>query len=124
MKRPFAIAMIAMLLLAACSDSGTTTTTGPDSQQVPPDGADQVFIGSWDLGTDEITIQGDAPTPCHAVGWFVDQTDTSIEVMVWSEPGDETCAQVLEPFEISVSFETPATELPVRINGQEVGRVG
>ncbi len=123
MKRAIALAMIASVFLGACGDT-TTTTTGLDARQVPPDGADQVFIASWDLGTDEITIRGDAPTPCHAVGWFVEETDTAIVITVWSEPGDEACVQVLEPFEITVSYDPPATEVPVLINRQEVGRLG
>jgi ABC-type glycerol-3-phosphate transport system substrate-binding protein len=123
MKRMLTMAIAAALVLAACGD-GSPTTTGPDAQQVPPVDADPVFIDSWDIGTGEVTIRGDAPTPCHEVGWFVEETDTVIEVTVWSEAGDEACAQVLEPFEISVSFEAPSTEVPVLINGQEAGRVG
>ncbi len=73
-----------------------------------------------------MTIRGEAPTPCNDLGSSISDAGDTIDVVVWAEPLEEgeMCAQVIEPFEISLTFETPASETPVVVNGEEVGRVG
>ena len=97
----------------------------PDTAQVPPADAIDVTITGVDLASDQVTIRGEAPTPCNELGSTITPGDT-IEIMVWAEPlgPDETCAQVIEPFEMTLGFETPDTETPVTVNGEEIGRVG
>jgi hypothetical protein len=114
------------VVLAACGVSNGTTTTAPAVGQAPPPDAVEVAITGVDVGSSEATIRGDAPTPCNDVGWTVVANAEAIDVVVWAEPlaEGESCAQVIEPFEISVSYETPARATPVIVNGEEVGRVG
>lgn len=116
------------LVLAACGgpNDGTTTTPDGDVGQAPPPDAVEVTITGVDLGSSEATIRGEAPTPCNEIGWTVAADAEMIEVIVWAEPlaEGETCAQVIEPFEISVTYDTPAQSTPVVVNGEEVGRVG
>jgi hypothetical protein len=121
--------MIFVLVLALASCGGQddpTTTTAGETGQVPPTDAIEVNITGVELSSSEVTIRGEAPTPCNDLGWSVSDEGDPIEVVVWAEPLDEgeTCAQVIEPFEISVSFETPSRATPVVVNGDEVGRVG
>jgi hypothetical protein len=68
---------------------------------------------------------GSLPTPCHTPTWSVSQRPDAIEVHLFSvaEEGG-VCSSVLEPFELSIAlgaFET--ADLPVILNGEEVGRV-
>lgn len=122
------IVLLLALVLASCGgpNDGTTTTVDGAVGEAPPPDAVEVTITGVDVGSSEATIRGDAPTPCHDVGWTVVVDADAIEVMVWVEPlaEGESCAQVIEPFEISVSYETPAEATPVIVNGEEVGRVG
>ena len=125
MRRAFLA--LTLIALAACGGGGdnATTTTAPDAAQVPPADARAVTITGVDLGTDQITIRGEAPTPCNGLGSFVRQPGDTIEVFVWAEPlgPEETCIQVIEPFEITLSFDPPDTDTSVTVNGEEIGRV-
>lgn len=121
--------MIFVLVLALVSCGGqndTTTTTLGESGQVPPADAIEVTITGVDLSSSEVTIRGEAPTPCNDLGSSISDDGDAIEVVVWAETLDEgeTCAQVIEPFEVSLTFETPTSVTPVVVNGEEVGRVG
>ena len=71
-----------------------------------------------------MTIRGEAPTPCNGLGSFVKPGDT-IEIFVWAEPlgPEETCVQMIEPFEITLGFETPDVDTSVTVNGEQIGRV-
>jgi hypothetical protein len=57
--------------------------------------------------------------------WEVEDQGDAIQVSLWSEADPElACAQVLEPFEISIplgSFESSAS--PVSLNGEQIGRL-
>lgn len=121
-----AIIIFAAIGLAACAGPTDDTTTTDGAQQAPPADAIAVTITGVDLSSDEVTIRGEAPTPCNDLGSTISTRGGTIEVQVWAEPLDEgeTCAQVIEPFEMTLGFETPEAETPVTINGEEVGRVG
>lgn len=119
--------IFAAIALAACAGpTGDTTTTTEGAQQAPPADAIEVTITGVDLASDSVTIRGEAPTPCNDLGSTISTEGDTIEIHVWAEPldEDETCAQVIEPFETTLDFETPETETPVTVNGSEVGRVG
>lgn len=121
------IIIFAAIALAACaSPTGDTTTTTDEARQAPPADAIEVTITGVDLSSDGVTVRGEAPTPCNDLGSTISTEGDTIEVRVWAEPlgEDETCAQVIEPFKITLDFETPDTETPVTVNGEEIGRVG
>lgn len=127
--RPTTRALLAVtaIALAACGGGGddtTTSTSPPDASQVPPADAVDVTITGVDLGSDQVTIRGEAPTPCNDLGSVVLPGDP-IEIFVWAEPlgPEETCVQVIEPFEITLSFEPPSVDTSVNVNGEEIGMV-
>ena len=123
--RPMTIVLV--LALASCGgQSDPTTTTTGETGQVPPADAIEVVITGVDLSSSEMTIRGEAPTPCNDLGSTISDDGETIEVVLWAEPlGEgESCAQVIEPFEVSLAFETPTSDTPVIVNGEEVGRIG
>jgi ABC-type glycerol-3-phosphate transport system substrate-binding protein len=123
--RIIAAALVLSLVAAACgSDDSTTTTTGPDAVQLPPDDAIAVTITDVELGNDELTVRGEKPTPCNDLGSIVGSETGKIEIDIWAEPTDETCAQVIEPFEVSFTLPAADPDTPVLVNGREVGRSG
>ena len=122
-----ALVTVTAIALTGCSSGpDATTTTLSSDASVPPDDAVAVTIRGTDLSSDSVTIRGDAPTPCHELGSVLERSDGVIEVSVFSVPpdDDQMCAQVLEPFEITVGFDAPTTDTAVLVNGEEVGRVG
>ena len=72
-----------------------------------------------------LSVRGSLPTPCHRVQWSVEDGGASIEVAMWSVIAlGQNCAQVLEPFEVSIplgAFET--ADLDVTLNGELIGVV-
>ena len=111
------------LVATACTSEGTTTTE-QDAAQVPPDEAIAVTVTDIELGSGEVTVQGEKPTPCNDLGSTVISEDEAIEIEIWAEPTDEACAQVIEPFEVSFSLPQAAPDTPILVNGEEIGRVG
>lgn len=124
--KSFTIAAAAAFAIAACgAPNSDTSTTLPDAEQARPADAVEVTIISTEVGSGEVTIEGEKPTPCHELGSIIDPVGDTIEIEVWAEPGDaDTCAQVIDPFEISFEFETPDDQTPIVVNGEEVGRDG
>lgn len=119
--------IVAALALAACaSPTGDTPTTDDGARQAPPPDAIDVTITGVDLSSDQVTIRGEAPTPCNDLGSTISTEGDGIEIQVWAEPLDEgeTCAQVIEPFEMTFDLETPETETSVTVNDAEIGRIG
>ncbi len=97
----------------------------PDAEQAQPADAVEVTIAEAEIGTGEVTIRGEKPTPCHELGSIVDPTGDAIEIEVWAEPaGGENCAQVIDSFEISFELDSPAVETPIIVNGEAIGRIG
>ena len=121
------LTLVLVFALAACGgQNDTTTTTLGETGQVPPADAIAVTVTGVDLSSSRVTIRGEAPTPCKDLGSTISDVGETIEVVVWAEPLDEgeACAQVIEPFEVSLTFETPTTETQVIVNGEAVGTVG
>jgi hypothetical protein len=70
-----------------------------------------------------LQVTGNLPTPCHRPVWDVEDDGTTMAVRLVSvtEP-DVLCAQVLEPFDITIplgDFES-GTRV-VTLNGEEIG---
>lgn len=72
-----------------------------------------------------LVVRGSLPTPCHEIRWEVDDLGAVIDVKLWSSVLlGQDCAQVLEPFEVSIplgSFESSTSS--VVLNGAEIGRL-
>ena len=72
-----------------------------------------------------LVVRGALPTPCHDTVWEVEDRRDAIQVGLWSEADPElACAQVLEPFEVSIPLGSFASsESLVSLNGEGVGRL-
>ena len=117
-----AIAALMAIMLAACATERATSTPGPSAARVPPPDAVNVAITVVDIGTGEVTVRGEKPTPCDELGSIIMPTGDAIEIEIWAEPSEESCAQVAEPFDLSFDFAGAEIGKPIRVNGQEVGR--
>ena len=122
--------VVILVVTAACGGSEPTGTTADEPDQVPPADATPVEVvraeivaGSEGNG---LRVDGNQPTPCHGLGWFVRSDAGRLEVTVWSEPppADQSCVQVIEPFSIEIDLGPVATETEVVLNGEVVGSVG
>jgi inhibitor of cysteine peptidase len=124
------------VLLSACSGGAdqpvdsttpTTPTTGPVEI---PDDAGPVFVETTDILLMEsfpvqvaLHVTGNLPTPCHQTAWELEDDGNTIAVRLASitEP-DVLCAQVLEPFDISIPLgEFESGTRVVTLNGAEIG---
>jgi hypothetical protein len=88
------------------------------------DYAEILYLESFPVQV-RLFVQGSLPTPCHQVQWAVEDLGEAIEISLWSVIAlGQSCAQVLEPFEVSIplgSFET--ADLAVLLSGEEIGRI-
>ena len=123
--------LLSSLVLAGSATDGSPPAGSPD---IAPTGGEEgpVYVDSTDLLYLEsfpvqvrLVVTGSLPTPCHEAAWEVEQASDGISVRLWSvsDPG-AVCADVLEPFEVSIplgSFD--GANLPVTLNGEPVGRV-
>lgn len=139
MRRALILLAAAAIIVAACGGDDGTTTTGGEAAELPPADAGPVFIAQTELTLDgdtlRVTVTGDLPTPCHAPQTTIstsrpvteggDTPRTRVDVQVWSErQGDEACAEVLEPFEVSVSAAVTDGGADVYVNDELAGSVG
>jgi hypothetical protein len=124
------------VLLSACGGGAdqpvdpTTPTTSTTAPAEIPDDAGPVFVDTTDILLMEsfpvqvaLHVTGSLPTPCHQPVWEVEDDGSTIAVRLASviEP-DVICAQVLEPFDVSIplgDFES-GTRV-VTLNGDEIG---
>jgi hypothetical protein len=124
------------VLLSACGGGAdqpvdsTTPTTSTTAPPEIPDDAGPVFVDTTDILLMEsfpvqvaLHVTGSLPTPCHQPVWEVEDDGSTIAVRLASviEP-DVICAQVLEPFDVSIplgDFES-GTRV-VTLNGDEIG---
>ncbi len=130
MKNLITLVLAALFLIAAGgAAAGASEPTEPGS---PGSATDPVYIESTEIGYLEsypvqvvLVVRGSLPTPCHEIDSEVHADDEGVDVLIWSvaDP-DQVCAQVLEPFEVSIplgAFESAS--LPLFVNGVEVGRI-
>lgn len=130
--RLFAFLCALAVLVSACAgedpgsnDGSTTTTTlGGIEGPVFVDSTEILYLESFPVQV-RLVVQGSLPTPCHQVQWSVEDDGAAIDVTLWSVIAlGQSCAQVLEPFEVSIalgSFET--ADLDVLLNGELIDRV-
>jgi len=125
--RKLAVLTIAVALAAsACWPFETgeaeepTPSTGPVvSGPAFVEDVEFVFLESYPVQV-RATIRGSLPTPCHQLVWDLEATEDGADVEITSavDPG-AVCAEVLEPFEVTIdvgSFETGGYTLIV--NGE------
>jgi hypothetical protein len=109
MKTITLIIALLILVATACGDDQPADTTTIRSEAYV-ESVDLQFLESYPVQVRAI-ISGNLPTPCHRIGWEFDAlSSVAPAVIVYStvEP-DAMCAEVLEPFEITIdlgSFET------------------
>ncbi len=127
------------ILLIACGGAAgpdqpidDTTPTLPPNPLFGsiPDGSGPVFVDGTDIIPTEslpsqvtLRVTGNLPTPCHQPAWEVDDDGTTITVTLASVADPNVlCAQVLEPFELSIplgAFDSGRRD--VTLNGEPVG---
>ncbi len=138
MKR--ALIILTVLVAAACGGGNDVGDgDGDTADTVPPADASPAYVGETTIAiegdTVTVTITGDLPTPCHAPQTTIatsrpitegdESPRTRVDVTIWSESdADEPCAQVLEPFEVSVSASVEEGGADVYVNEELVGSVG
>lgn len=119
-------------VLTACAPGETGAGDNPTTTTVSGGVEGPVFVESTEILYLEsfpvqvrLVVRGSLPTPCHQAQWSVEDDGETIEVTLWSVIAlGQGCAQVLEPFEVSIplgSFET--ADLDVLLNGELIGRV-
>lgn len=121
------------LLFGACGDADSGPS-GDDEQTegTAPSGwtRAEAFVGDTQLLILEsfpiqvrLTVTGDLPTPCHVPVWEVEDDGVTLAVTFESavDP-DETCTQVLEPFEVTIDLGSFSEgSRTVTLNGETVG---
>jgi hypothetical protein len=122
----FALAVLASACAGAEAGAGSTTTTPSSGVEGPVfiDATEILYLESFPVQV-RLVVRGSLPTPCHKAVWEFDDLGTIIDVRLWSSVLlGQNCAQVLEPFEVSIplgSFETSTSV--VVLNGEEIGRL-
>jgi hypothetical protein len=146
------ISLLMILAVTACGVDGaaegteppTTVPSGdePISEPLPPGEIPQprqpipgnidgeVFVSATNLLIAEsfpiqvsLQVEGEKPTPCHEIFWTSEDSGDAIEITMISQTvPDQACAQVIEPFIISVPLGSWADESrDVILNGELVG---
>lgn len=84
--------------------------------------ADLLIMESYPIQV-SLKVEGEKPTPCHEIFWTVEDTGDTIEITMISQlNSDQSCAQVIEPFIISVPLGSWADQSrDVYLNGEKVG---
>jgi hypothetical protein len=84
--------------------------------------ADLLIMESFPIQV-SLQVEGEKPSPCHEVFWTAEDTGEAIEIdMISQVSSDQSCAQVIEPFAISVPLGSWADESrDVILNDVEVG---
>lgn len=127
MRRELITLLMIAIFLAACAPTAVVNPT-PDGEKGP------VFVSSAELLIMEsfpvqvrLHITGDLPTPCHRFQAEVFEPDAEnrIDVTAYSlVNSDLMCAQVLKPFDESVSISMSGQAggtYAVYLNGEFVG---
>ena len=83
---------------------------GSISGEVSITSADLLIMESYPIQV-SLQVEGEKPTPCHEIFWTVEDTGERIEITMISQVNsDQSCAQVIEPFMISVPLGSWAEE--------------
>lgn len=114
------------LVFAACGGGGTSQVSQDIDPGLPPTGTAPAgwpegeltvetaeLAESDELGRIDLLVTGDLPNPCHIPVWDIEEAEQAITVDLRSaEDPDQVCAQVLQPFEITIPLESdrPDTE--------------
>jgi len=95
---------------------------GNISGEVSITSTDLLIMESYPIQVN-LQVEGEKPTPCHEIFWTVEDTGERIEITMISQVNsDQSCAQVIEPFMISVPLGSWAEESrEVFLNGESVG---
>jgi hypothetical protein len=119
---------------------GSATEPAAPSRPYDPQPGDEklsrgeVFIDSASIAMLEsyppqfiVDLSGSLPTPCHQLRALVSAPDASqviaVEVYSLADP-NAICAQVLQPFTVSISIPTPVQgKYSVTVNGKMVGEI-
>ncbi|MPY96349.1 MAG: hypothetical protein GEV08_25780 [Acidimicrobiia bacterium] len=109
------------------SSSGGATassTSGPGGLEEAPLIVESASVSGG--ATPVLDIRGQLPTPCHQPTSEVVAGTGTIDVRVFSLVDPEAmCAQVVEPFTLSVPLGAlPAETATVLLNGEAVGTIG
>lgn len=124
------LALLLALVLAACGGGGTSETFQDIDPDLPPTGtapADwpagtltiedaELVERSGEAGHFDLVITGDLPDPCHIPVWEIEEANQALTVDLRSaRDPDQVCAQVLQPFEITIPLESdmPDTTLVI-----------
>lgn len=117
--------MVAAASLIACA-APPPTTEEPSGGAVYIDSADLLIMESYPVQV-ALHIVGNLPTPCHEFRSEVAQPDDQNRIFItaWSDADPAAmCAQVLQPFDTSVSIPMSGAAdgtYRVWLNGKEVG---
>jgi len=95
---------------------------GSISGEVSITNTDLLILESFPIQVN-LQVEGEKPTPCHEIFWTVEDDGETIEITMISQVNsDQSCAQVIEPFMISVPLGSWAEESrDVVLNGEIVG---
>lgn len=120
MKKTIPLTLILALAAVACGDAAASDTTEPEPSQVFVESVEFMYLESYPVQV-RAAVAGNLPTPCHVLDWKLDDSDPDKPILTLTATADpdEVCAQVLEPFEITVdvgAYETGEYELIV--NGE------
>lgn len=114
------LVLLLALALAACGGGGTSETFQDIDPGLPPTGTApagwpvgtltvenaELVERSGEAGRLDLVITGDLPDPCHMPVWEIEEADQALTVNLRSAADpDQVCAQVLQPFEITIPLE-------------------
>lgn len=121
-KRAVPSLLIAALAVALNGATGMAASEQQDPVYV--DSTDILYLESFPVQV-VLQVDGALPTPCHEAAWDITETETSVDVTLWStSDSDSICATVLEPVQLAIplgSYES--ADLDVSLNGEDVGRI-
>jgi hypothetical protein len=118
-----------LLVVASAGDGFGASPSGSgldggDPGPVYIDSAEIQYLESWPVQV-RLHVEGSLPTPCHELAYEVRDLGSSLDVRMWSfADADAICAQVLEPFDVSIDLGAyESANLPVVLNGDQVGTI-
>jgi len=127
MKIRITLLLAVTVLLGACADDATETTTPDGGDPATITGVEFLYLESYPVQVRAV-VTGELPTPCHVLDTDVAAAENGrIVAIALAVPptDDEVCAQVVEPFEITLDlgsfesgdyvFELNGTEYPFTI---------